>query len=209
MSVDFKLYLITDRKQTKIPLPEAVRQALRGGVRAIQLREKDLPIRELLALAQEIKAITEAFGAKLFINDRADVAVAVDADGVHLGNQSMPPEAVRSVVGKRMLIGVSTHNMEEAKMAETGGADFVTFGPVFATPSKMPYGKPVGTEGLRAVKKQIGIPIFGLGGIRRENLREVVKAGADGIAMISAIFADPDITGASEKIIRDSERSIR
>lgn len=203
MAVDFKLYLITDRKQTKLPLPEAVRQALGGGVRAIQLREKDLPVRELLALAQEIRAVTGAFGAKLFINDRVDVAVAVDADGVHLGNQSMPPEAVRSVVGKRMLVGVSTHNMEEAKMAETGGADFVTFGPVFATPSKVPYGKPVGTDGLRAVKKQIGIPIFGLGGIKRENLHEVMKAGADGIAMISAIFGAEDIRGSAENLIRN------
>ncbi len=202
MTVDFNLYLITDRRQTKLPLPVAVRQALEGGVRAIQLREKDLPVRELLSLAREIRAVTREFNARLFINDRLDVAVAVDADGVHLGRQSIPPEAVRKVVGTRMRIGVSTHSLEEARAAETGGADFVTFGPVFVTPSRVSYGKPVGPDGLRSVKKQIGIPVFGLGGIKRENIRDVMSAGADGIAMISAIFSAPDISGASEKIVR-------
>src|SRR5512147_2409528 len=116
--VDFKLYLITDRKQTRMPLPDAVRLALEGGVRAVQLRERDLPIRELLAVAQELRSVTREFGAKLFLNDRVDVAVAVEADGVHLGHQSMPPEAVRTIVGRRMLIGVSTHSIEEARAAE-------------------------------------------------------------------------------------------
>ncbi len=201
MAVDFILYLITDRRQTKLPLPEAVRQALRGGVRAIQLREKDLSVRELLSLAHEIRVITSEFNARLFINDRLDVAVAVDADGVHLGRQSMPPEAVRKVVGKRMLIGVSTHSLDEARAAETGGADFVTFGPVFPTQSKMKYGAPVGTDALREVKKLVGIPVFGLGGIKRENLREVMNAGADGIAMISAIFGAEDVRAAAENIV--------
>src|SRR5512143_3255944 len=125
-----------------MPLPDAVRLALKGGVRAVQLREKDLPIRELLALALELRMLTGEFGAKLFINDRVDVAVAVEADGVHLGHQSMPPEAVRKIVGRKMLIGVSTHNREEALSAEKNGADFITFGPIFPTPSKMKYGAP-------------------------------------------------------------------
>ncbi len=202
LAVDFNLYLITDRKQTKLPLHIAVRLALEGGIRAVHLREKDLPVRELLSLAREIRAITSEFNARLFINDRLDVAVAVDADGVHLGRQSMPPEAVRKVVGRRMLIGVSTHSLDEARTAETGGADFVTFGPVFATLSKAPYGIPVGTDALRAVKKQIGIPVFGLGGIKHENLREVMNAGADGIAMISAIFGAEDVRAAAEMMVR-------
>jgi thiamine-phosphate pyrophosphorylase len=202
LSVDFKIYLITDRKQTKLPLHEAVRLALEGGVRAIQLREKDLPIRELLSLAWEIRAISDEFNAKLFINDRVDVAVAVEADGVHLGHQSMPPEAVRKVVGKRMLIGVSTHSVDEARAAEKGGADFVTFGPVFATPSKLQYGAPTGIEALKTVKQQTTIPVFGLGGIKPENLREVMNAGVDGIAMISAIFGAEDIRGAAAEMVR-------
>jgi thiamine-phosphate pyrophosphorylase len=200
MTLDFRLYLITDRKQTKMPLPEAVRLALKGGVRAIQLREKDLPVRELLALAQEIRSSTKEFGAMLFINDRVDIAVAVDADGVHLGHQSMPPEPVRKIVGKRMLIGVSTHNAAEAKAAEKGGADFITFGPVYTTPSKLGYGPPAGVDALREVKGQINIPVFGLGGIRIDSIPEVLRTGADGVAMISAIFAVEDIQRAAETI---------
>ncbi len=202
MTLDFTFYLITDRKQTKRPLPEAVRLALEGGVRAIQLREKDLPIRELLSLAREIRAITKEFNAKLFINDRVDVAVAVDADGVHLGHESMPPEAVRKIVGRKMLVGVSTHTLAEARAAENGGADFITFGPVFDTPSKRQYGAPAGIEALRTVKQKAGVPVFGLGGIKPENLREVMNAGADGIAMISAVFGAVDVRQAAETIIQ-------
>ena len=158
MAVDFKLYLITDRKQTKLPLPEAVRFALQGGVPAVQLRENDLPVRELLALAQELRAITREFGAKLFINDHVDIAVTVEADGVHMGHQSMPVDAARKIVGGTMLIGASTHSAEEAKDAEAKGADFVTYGPIFETPSKAQYGKPVGKLSIKEVKYHINIP---------------------------------------------------
>jgi thiamine-phosphate pyrophosphorylase len=209
VSVDFKVYLITDRKQTKVPLPEAVRLALQGGVRAIQLREKDLPIRELLALAQDMRSLTKEHSAKLFINDRVDVAIAVDADGVHLAHQSMPPEAVRRVVGDRMLIGVSTHTIEEAKAAEAGGADFITFGPVFLTPSKAAFGQPVGLICLKDVKKIVKIPLFGLGGIKGGNIAQVFSSGADGIAMISEIFRADDIRRAAEGVIRVSQNHVR
>jgi thiamine-phosphate pyrophosphorylase len=200
LSVDFKLYLITDRKQMRMPLPDAVRLALQGGVRSVQLREKDLPMRELLALAQEIRKLTREFGAKLFLNDRVDVAVAVEADGVHLGHQSMPPEAVRKIVGTRMLVGVSTHSIEEARAAEWGGADFITFGPVFTTSSKARYGAPVGAAAIAELKKRVQLPVFGLGGIKAENIREVLMARADGIAMISEIFAAKDIRKAAVEI---------
>jgi len=197
LSVDFRLYLITDRKIAAKPLPEAVRLALQGGVRAVQLREKDLPVRELLALAQELRAITREFGAKLFINDRVDVAVAVGADGVHLGHQSMPPEAVRKAAGKGLLIGVSTHSLEEARAAEAGGADFITFGPIFQTPSKSEYGVPVGIDALKALKNEVKIPIFALGGIKSGNFEQIIMSGASGMAMISAILAAPDIKEAA------------
>ncbi len=199
--VDFNLYLITDRKQARMPLSETVRFALKGGVRAVQLREKDLPVRELLALARELRGITKEFRAQLFINDRVDVAVAVDADGVHLGHQSMPVDAVRKIVGPRMLIGVSTHTVNEAQEAEQGGADFITFGPVFITQSKARYGAPVGPEALKELKKRIRIPVFGLGGITRKNMHEVMQAGADGVAMISAIVAAEKVQKASEDIV--------
>ena len=202
LSIDFKLYLITDRKQIKMPLPAAVRLALEGGVRAIQLREKDLPMRELLALSQELRAMTKEFGAKLFINDHVDVAVAVDADGVHLGHQSMPAAAVRNIVGRKLMIGVSTHTLDEVRAAESGGADFVTFGPIYETPSKTHLGAPVGIEALRSVKRavDIDIPIFALGGVRGKNIGHVLWAGAYGVSVISAIFGAEDIKKAAKNI---------
>lgn len=202
MPVDFKLYLITDRKQTKMPLPEAVRLALQGGVTAVQLREKDLPVRELLTLAQELRVITREFGAKLFVNDHVDVAVAVEADGVHLGHQSMPIDAARKIIGKGMLIGASTHSAQEAKDAEAKGADFVTYGPIFETPSKAQYGKPVGKLSIREVKYHVDIPVFALGGIKSGNVMQVIAAGADGVAMISSIFAAEDVTAAARKFMQ-------
>jgi thiamine-phosphate pyrophosphorylase len=200
-AVDFTIYLITDRKQTKLPLPEAIRLALKGGVRAIQLREKDLPVRELLELARQVRAVTNEFNAKLFINDRVDVAVAVDADGVHLGHQSMPPGAVRRIVGRNKLIGVSTHNILEARAAQEGSADFITFGPVFHTPSKAGFGDAVGLEYLKSAKKAVSIPIFGLGGIKSGEVGQVLSYGADGVSMISAIFGAEDIQKAAEAIV--------
>jgi thiamine-phosphate pyrophosphorylase len=201
LAIDFKLYLITDRKQTKLPLPEAVRLALKGGVRAIQLRERDLPVRELLALAQEIRTLTREFHAQLFINDRVDVAVAVDADGVHLGHQSIPPEAARKIVGRKMLIGVSTHNLEEAQAAEQGGADFITYGPVYLTPSKAGLGVPVGPESIKNIVNSINIPVYCLGGIKSGNIDQVLSYSAYGISMISEIFASDDIESKAREIV--------
>lgn len=209
MKPDFTLYLITDRHAARMPLAEAVRLALRGGVRAVQLREKDLPVRELLALAQEMRNITGEFEAKLFINDRVDVAVAVDADGVHLGRQSMPAGAVRRIVGRKMLIGVSTHNRAEAQEAEREGADFITFGPLFETPSKRHYGAPKGVGALGTIKADVRIPVFGLGGITRSAIYEVLLAGADGVAMISAILSADDIRKTAAEIMQQIEGTQR
>lgn len=202
MPVDFKLYLITDRKQTKMLLPEAVRLALQGGVPAVQLRENDLPVRELLALAQELRVITREFGAKLFVNDHVDVAVAVEADGVHLGHQSMPVDAARKIVGSGMLIGASTHSVQDAKDAEARGADFITYGPIFETPSKAQYGAPLGKSTIREVKYPIEIPLFAIGGIKSTNVLQVIAAGADGVALISSILAAADITTAARKFMQ-------
>ncbi len=211
MSVDFKLYLITDRKQIKIPLPEAVRLALLGGVRAIQVREKDLPVRDLLSLSRELRILTKAFGAKLFINDQVDIAVAVEADGIHLGHQSMPASAARKIVGNKMLIGVSTHSIDEACVAETDGSDFITFGPIYKTPSKSKMGKPIGLELIKDVVKAVNIPVFAIGGIHGRNLGNALWAGAYGVSMISAIFGAEDIGKKAKNItemIRIVDRSI-
>lgn len=188
--VDFSLYLITDRHQTSgRDLPAVVEAALAGGVRAVQLREKDLTPRELLVIARTMRELTGRYGAKLIINDRADIALAAGADGVHLGEASIPAAAARRILGPDRLIGVSCHDTEGALAAETSGADFITFGPVYPTPSKATYGPPVGVERLSETAELLRIPVFALGGIKRENTSEVMATGAAGVALISAIIA--------------------
>jgi len=188
--VDFTLYLITDRLQAGTRnLREVVEEALDGGVKAVQLREKDLSSRELYELAYDLKKLTSRYGARLLINDRLDIALAVDADGVHLGNDSIPIYRVRKLLGQQRLIGVSCHNQVNAITAQEKGADFITFGPVFYTPSKAKYGKPVGIDKLESVTHLLDIPVFAIGGVTAANTREVLTAGAAGIALISAIVA--------------------
>ncbi len=202
--IDFRLYLITDRKRITryASLITAVREALKGGVKAIQLREKDLGTRDLLRLAYKIRELTRRYKAKLFINDRLDIALAVGADGIHLTQQSAPVYAVRRVIDtSRFLIGVSTHSLKEAEEAENGGADFITLGPIFRTPSKLKYGSPIGIDTLRRVSKDVSIPVFAIGGIKAGRINKVKRAGAYGVAMISEIFNAPDIKRKSEEII--------
>jgi len=201
-NVDFNLYLITDRNQTGgLRLIDVVEEALKGGVKGVQLREKDLSSRELYELAYEMRKLTARFGAKLLVNDRVDIALAVDADGVHLGLNSMPIHRVRRLLGNNRLIGISCHNQINAIMAQESGADFITFGPVYYTPSKANYGKPVGVEKLEIVTHLLEIPVFALGGIKRENVREVTAAGAAGIALVSAIIANENPTSEAAAMI--------
>lgn len=189
--VAFSLYLITDRRQ--VPpgrsLLATVDAALNGGVRAVQLREKDLPAAELFPLAMELRSLTRQYGARLLINDRIDVALAVDADGVHLGGHSLPAAVARTLLGPDKLIGVSTHNPAEIAAAAEAGADFVTFGPVFATPSKAAYGPPQGLAALAAACRTSRLPVFALGGIRTEHLAQLRASHVHGIAVIAAIMA--------------------
>jgi thiamine-phosphate pyrophosphorylase len=193
-SVDFNLYLITDRHQTNgRALTEVVRAALQGGVRAVQLREKDLPDHELLALAQSLRRLTSEFGARLLINRRADICLAVGADGVHLGADGMTIAEARRELQEHRLIGYSAHSLEQACAAEAAGASFITFGPVFATPSKAAFGEPAGVEHLAETCNRLTIPVFALGGIKRDSIAAVMSAGAHGISLISAVItaADP------------------
>ncbi|KAF0219626.1 MAG: thiamine-phosphate [Geobacteraceae bacterium] len=189
--IDFNLYLISDRRQARSGnLLEVVEEALKGGVKAVQLREKDVFSRDLYEMAHELRKLTSRYGAGLFINDRLDIALAVDADGIHLGGDSLPIYKARALLGENKLLGVSCHNQVSAITAQEKGADFITFGPVFYTPSKAPYGDPVGLAKLADVTKLLEIPVFALGGINRNNARQVIAAGAHGIALISAIIAD-------------------
>ncbi|MEW6601411.1 MAG: thiamine phosphate synthase [Nitrospirota bacterium] len=202
--IDFRLYLITDRKLTakRCSLTAAVERALKGGVKAVQLRDKDLDTRELLKLAYRMRAVTDKYGAKLFINDRFDVALAVGADGVHLTQNSIPVHAVKNTVKKKLLIGVSTHSLKEAKVAEKGGADFITLGPVYRTPSKLKYGEPLGPDLFGRIIGKVRIPVFALGGIKSRNIKEVIDAGAYGVAMISEIFGAKDIKKKAKEIVQ-------
>lgn len=192
--VDFDLYLITDRHALAPGrrLSAVVRAACAAGVRAVQLREKDLTARELFLLAGQLREITRDFGTRLLINDRIDVALAVGADGIHLGGHSLPVAAARRLLGPDRLLGVSTHHLDEILVAHRDGADFVTFGPVFATPSKAAYGAPQGLDALRRVCAASSLPVFALGGIDSRNLPQVMACGARGAAMIRALFAADD-----------------
>lgn len=206
--IDFKLYLITDRKLFTPPQADhsllftAIEEALKGGLKAVQLREKDLGTRDLLDMGYRMRELTKQHGAKLFINDRVDVALAVEADGVHLGQKSMPSYAVRDIAKDRLLIGVSTHSLEEAIGAEKEGVDFITIGPVYHTPSKAQYGEPIGIDTLRKVKAVVSIPVFAIGGIKLDKVREVTNAGADGVAVISAILASEDVKETTQEFLR-------
>jgi thiamine-phosphate pyrophosphorylase len=200
MSIDFRLYLVTDRKQSGgRPLVEAVKAALEGGVRAVQLREKDLGGRDLYFLARDLRNLTARYGACLLINDRIDVALAVEADGVHLGQASLPVTEARKLLGPEKLIGVSTHSLDE--IAGAAGADFLVFGPVYFTPSKAAYGEPQGLNRLREAVAQSLLPVFAIGGITTEKLAEVCTAGAYGVAMISAIISAPDPQEAAQRLL--------
>jgi thiamine-phosphate pyrophosphorylase len=202
MSLGFELYVVTDRQLTAgRPLHLVVEAALRGGARAFQLREKDLSPRELYPLALELRQLTRAYGARLLINDRIDVALAVEADGVHLTTTSLPASVARRLLGPDRLIGVSTHTLAEARVASEEGADFLVFGPIFFTPSKAPYGEPVGLDALRAVRATVRSPILAIGGVKQANLDQVLSAGADGIAVISAIISANDPTAASQALL--------
>jgi thiamine-phosphate pyrophosphorylase len=198
MKIDFRVYLITDRKLCPGgDILGTVEKALKGGVRAVQLREKDLPGRDLFRLAEKMRGLTAGYGARLFINDRADVAVAVGADGVHLGVHSVPPREARRLLGAQAAVGCSAHNAEELREAAEGGADFVTFGPVYPTPSKGPFGPPVGIPALASACRTADIPVFALGGIGPRNIEEVARAGSFGIALISGIVAAADPRAAA------------
>jgi thiamine-phosphate pyrophosphorylase len=198
--LDFRLYFVTDRKQTAgRSLVDVVHAALDGGVRAVQLREKDLAAGELYHLAIQLRKVTERYDARLLINDRLDVALAVDADGIHLGQTSFPVSIARRLLGPGKLIGVSTHSLAEITAAT--GADFIVFGPVYFTPSKAAYGEPQGIDRLREAVERSAVPVFAIGGINVERISDVLTTGAFGVAMISAISAAPDPTQAARDLL--------
>ena len=185
----FSLYLVTDRNAARRPLVEVVEECLRAGLRAVQLREKDLPVRDLLDVAKALREATRRHGAALVVNDRADVALAVGADGVQRTHTSLPTEALRRIAPRPFLVAASVHSLAEAREAEQQGADFVVFGPVYDTPSKRAFGPPQGLTALERVTGSLRAPVIAVGGITPARVAEVSAAGAAGVAVISAILA--------------------
>lgn len=204
--VDFSLYLVTDRHQTcGRSLREVVHAALRAGVRAVQLREKDLPTRPLLALARELTDLARAYGARVLVNDRVDVCLAAGSAGVHLPAAGLAASTARGLVGADRLIGVSAHSADEAARAEEDGADFIVLGPIFETASKRVFGLPIGLSELERARMRCRVPLFGIGGITKDRVRDVLKAGARGVAVIGSVMAADDVERASRELLRALE----
>ena len=197
-----RLYLLTDRHQTaQRPLLSVVTTALEGGARLIQLREKDLSTRELYQLAHNLIPLFTLHQAHWLINDRIDLVLAFNAPGVHLRTSSLPTGIARQLLGPDRLIGVSTHSQEEVLRAEGEGADFVVLGPVFDTPSKRMYGRPLGLQVLENTCRATRLPVYAIGGITPEHVPELQSLGAYGVAVISSILQAPNIQDATKKFL--------
>ena len=193
LNIDYSLYLVTDRGLARgRSTLEIVRAAVDGGVTCVQLREKDCSTREFIKQALAIKHFLNARQVPLIINDRLDVALAVAAEGIHLGQSDMPLETARKIAGPSMLIGISAESVLNAVEAEAGGADYLGVSPVFATPTKADTAPPLGLEGLREIRQRVKIPLVGIGGLNSANAAEAIQNGADGIAVVSAIVAADD-----------------
>lgn len=186
-----QLHLITDRKRCPGDLVAAVRRALRGGTDWVQVRDKAAPAADVYALAREVLAACREAGAGLAVNDRLDVALAVGAAAVHLGKRSLPPAVARRLAAPGQLVGCSVHSLEEARAAVRAGADYVTFGNVFATASH-PGAPPRGLAALAQIVQAVDVPVLAVGGITPENLPEVLATGCAGVAVIGAVLAAPD-----------------
>lgn len=193
--IGFRLLLITDRKQTKKPLEDLIENACKAGLRAVQLREKDLSSKDLLRLAKRLRTITQRYNSKLLINDRLDIALLSMADGLHSPENGTPVKYSRQF-GNNLFFGKSVHSLKGALDAEKEGYDYIIFGPVFRTASKTGYGRPKGVSGLKRVCEVVKIPIFAVGGITPEKTGRCVRAGAHGTAVIGAVMKSTNPKGS-------------
>jgi len=195
------LYVVTDEKLSNgLTHSEIARLALEGGADVIQLRDKEMEGRKLLGHALQIRKLTRKTGALFIVNDRLDIALASKADGIHLGQEDMPVRAARKLCPKRFIIGVTAHDVAESVRAEKEGADYIGLSPIFQTGSKSDAGTACGVAMIRNVKAKVWIPVVAIGGISLSNAREVLDAGADGLAVISAVVSHKDVTGAARRL---------
>jgi thiamine-phosphate pyrophosphorylase len=199
--MDFTLYLVTDRRWLgERTLWDGVEEAIRGGATLVQLREKKISSKEYLELAQKVKTVTDRHDIPLIINDRIDIALAIDADGVHLGPEDLPVPIARKLLGDGKIIGSSAASVDEALLFQAQGADYLGVGAVFPTATKRGTEK-VGLEDLRGIKSAVHIPVVAIGGINAENAKPVMETGVDGVAVVSAIMDQTDIREAARQLL--------
>lgn len=204
-----RLYAVTDRAWVgQGTLGDQVEQALRGGVTCVQLREKSLGVPAILVEAEEIGALCRSYGVPFLINDRVEIALQCGADGVHVGQKDRAAREVRRLLGPNRILGVSARTVEQAVQAERNGADYLGVGAVFSTSTKADA-MPVSYETLQAICRAVSIPVVAIGGIQRENLLSLAGSGVDGVALVSAIFAAPDVETASRELRALSEAMVR
>lgn len=192
------------------PLPCVVEEAVKGGVTVVQLREKDCSSREFYELAVSLKKLLRPYHVPLLINDRLDIALAADADGLHLGQSDLPCDVARRLLGADKIMGLSVENLRQAREANEMDLDYIAISPVYATPTKTDTGNPLGLEGVKAIASVSKYPAVGIGGMNRDTATEVIKNGASGIAVVSAIVSatDPRLASAElRKIVQQAKRS--
>ncbi|MEJ2555713.1 MAG: thiamine phosphate synthase [Anaerolineae bacterium] len=199
--VDWSVYVITGRRVAgDRSVLDVVRAAIRGGASLVQLREKTATTREMVELGQAVHEITRQSGIPLIVNDRLDVALAIAAEGVHVGHDDMPVRLARRLIGPDLILGASPETVGEARQMERDGADYLGVGDVYGTPSKSDAGSPIGIDGLTEVIRAVSIPVVAIGGITLENAGAVIQAGAAGVAVISAVVSAPDPEAAARRL---------
>ena len=199
--IDYSLYLVTDRGLSRgRSTLEIVEAAVRGGASCVQLREKNCSTREFIEQARALGSLLRSSGIPLIINDRLDVAQAVGADGVHLGQSDMPLDIARAIVKDTMIIGISAESLRDALEAEKGGADYLGVSPIYATPTKTDTAPALGLEGLRQIREAVNLPLVGIGGLNHSNAGDVIHNGADGVAVVSAIVSADDPQQAARRL---------
>ena len=200
--LELRLFLVTDRHQTNgRPLVPLLQRVFTAAVPMVQLRERDLSARELVRLAREVQALTASCRSQLLINDRIDVALALEGVGVHLRSNSLPVSVARQLLGSQRLLGISVHAVEEVMEAEAQGADYIVLGPIYETPSKQMFGPPLGIRTLEKACQLVRIPIIGIGGVTAARAHEMRRAGAFGVAVITAILGAADVESATRELL--------
>jgi len=200
--MDYDLYVITmevlSLGRNHLDVAKA---ALEGGAKVIQFREKDKTTAQMFEIASNLRVLTNQYQAHLLLNDRLDIALAVQADGIHLGREDLPLPVARRVLGWQKVIGATVRNVQEAIRAQIEGASYLGVGPIYQTPSKADAGPPIGLEVLTEIKKAVQVPVVAIGGITGDNLKKVLEAGADGVAVISAVAGASDMSKATADLL--------